>query len=163
MVQQQTPPKKLDQINRLFRIFFATWIAFSYLGVALFYPATCDPSGIHDEYISVKISDLDNVILWETDTLEYSENFPNTVRTLAAHDSTQYITSSSSSNTSWLLHSRLPTTTPQTFVIDVMAIVLLAHRWENDPPNILTPRLWLSQFHHQFKAKPPTQPPQLLA
>lgn len=175
MFQIHMPSETINLSNRLFRVFFASWVAFSYLGLALFYPATCDPSGIRGDYVSISVSATDDYrgnytsnytsiyIVLAEDTLAHAEDFVDTTEQLASHGSTHYIQSGSSSNTSWLLHSRLPASTAQTFVLDVVAVALLSNVWQDDSPAMLASRLWQSQFQHQFKAAPPERPPQLLA
>lgn len=158
--------------NALFRTFFSVWMAFAYLGVALFYPATCDPSGLRGDYTrgnyTINTNTLSaSVVEWEqknvaqtaTQTITLTDTF------LDDTDSIQnaYITSDSASNASWLLHSRLPAATAQSFVIDFVVITALPHRWADESPSLLSLRFWLSQFHHQFKALPPERPPKLLA
>lgn len=161
--------KATTRVNALFRTFFSLWMAFSYLGLALFYPATCDPSGIHtaytvDAYTGHHVVIDEGTVAWKATGLSQSGALVDDIFVdFGVHqDSTQYIVSNASFNASWLLHSRLPAATTQFFVIDLVAIATLPHAWLNDSPTVLYPRIWLSQFQHQSSVLPLERPPKFL-
>lgn len=165
MFQLQMPSKTITTSNRLFRVFFTLWVAFSYLGLALFYPATCDPSGLRGDYVAVNIPTASSFITWQ----EGGEHISSLATLVDApqeilQDSGNYIVSSSSSNASWLLNSRQPTsTTTYTLTLDVGAVALLSPSWDGSTPVASSERVWLNQFHHQFKDLPLKPPPKFSA
>lgn len=161
MRHQKMSTTTMIRHDGLFRTFFSLWMAFSYLGLALFYPATCNPSGIHDDYIpSYRYTSAYTEDAALAQAIALTNDFWDEVG--ANPEMTRYITSDASSNASWLLQSRLPTTNAQFFVIDLVAVATLSHTWVNDSPVVLSHRFWQSQFQHQFKDSPPDHPPKFL-
>lgn len=123
-------------------------MTFFYLGLAFFYPETCDPRGLQGNYVTAQSNE------WVGDVISLEQD----IVSLQASTAT-YIVSPSSSNISWRLDSSLKAL----LSLDFSLAINVQTPWVEYAPQTLFALAAVNQPSHQIETSPPDQPPQFLA